>query len=215
MSENRINIRFDVQLFVKFRWIAFIGKGQLITKIVETVIYWCGREHKYLCLNAWFDDSVHQSHVAILFFAIFTVGAITISEVMAFIYDDKVIISPVDSIDRQANDRVSAVTRKVRMVQNVIAEPVCSKRVVNQIAAVGHPVLGQLFRTKYENIFVAAFVILDDSQRRKCFTEADAVCKNAAVVLLQFIDNRKSSIFLEVEQLIPGYAVLKTGCFVW
>ena len=127
LTENRIDIRFDVQLFVKFRWIAFIGKCQLIAKIVETVIYWCGGEHEYLGLNAWFDDSVHQSHIAILFFAAFTVGTVAISEVMAFINDDKVIISPVDSINRQSNDRVSAVTREVGMVQNVITESVCCK----------------------------------------------------------------------------------------
>ena len=125
LSENRIDIRFDVQLFVKFRWIAFIGKGQLITKIIESVIYWCGGEHKYLCLDTWFDDSVHQSHVAILFFATFTIGAIAITEVMAFINDDKVIIFPVNSINRQSNDSVSAVTREVCMVQNVITESVC------------------------------------------------------------------------------------------
>ena len=134
---------------------------------------------------------------------------------MAFIYDDKVIISPVDSIDWKSNDRVSAVTRKVCMVQNVIAKPIFCEWVINQISTVGHPVLRQLFRTKYENIFVAAFVILDDGKCRKSFTETNTVCKNAAVVLLQFIDNCKNSIFLEVEQLIPDYAVLKTGSFVW
>ena len=215
LPENRIDIRLDIQLFVKFRRIAFIGKSQLITKIVEAVINWgCGK-HKYLCLDTWFDDSVHQTHIAILFFATFTVGTIAISEVMAFIYDDKVIISPVDSINRQSNYSVSAVTRKVRMIQNVIAKPIFCEWVINQISTVGHPVLGQLFRTKYENIFVAAFVILDDSKCRKCFAETNTVCKNAAVVLLQFIDNCKRSIFLEVEQLIPDYAVFKTGSFVW
>lgn len=30
LPENRINIRFDIQLFVKFGWITFIGKCQLI-----------------------------------------------------------------------------------------------------------------------------------------------------------------------------------------
>ena len=110
---------------VKFRRITFIGKSQLITKIVEAVINWgCGK-HEYFCLDPWLDDSVHQTHVAIFLFAAFAVGAIAISKVMAFIYDDKVIISPVDSINRQPNDCVSAVTRKIRMVQNVIAEPVC------------------------------------------------------------------------------------------
>ena len=134
---------------------------------------------------------------------------------MTFINDNKVIIAPVDSLNRQTDESVSTVTRKVRMIQNVIAEPVGCEWVINQIATVGHPVFGQLFWTKHENIFVAAFVILDDGKSRKCFTETNAVCKNAAVVLLQFVDNCKSSIFLEVEQLIPDYAVLKTSSFVW
>ena len=38
LSENRIDIRFDVQLFVKFRWIAFIGKGQLTPGLMTLFI---------------------------------------------------------------------------------------------------------------------------------------------------------------------------------
>lgn len=90
-----------------------------------------------------------------------------------------------------------------------------AKDVLIEIKRIENPVLGQLFRTKYENIFVAAFVILDDRKCRKCFTETNAVCKNATVVLFKFIDNCKSSIFLEVEQLISDYAVFKTSSFVW
>ena len=52
-------------------------------------------------------------------------------------------------------------------------------------------------------IFVAFFVIFNDCQRRKSLSQTDAVSKNTAIVLFQFIDDRKDGIFLKIIEFVP------------
>ena len=101
------------------------------------------------------------------------------------------------------------------MIQNVIPKPVCGKWIVNEVSAIGHPVLRQLFRTENEDILIATLVVFDNSKRSESLAKTNAVRKNAAVVLFQFIDNSKGGIFLKVEQLVPNNAVLKACSLIW
>ena len=143
------------------------------------------------------------------------VSSISVTEVMALIDYNKVIVSPVNSIDWETDRRHSTVSGKIRMVENIIAKSVSSQRIVHQISAIGHPVFREFFGTKYKHIFVPAFLIFDDRKRSESFTKTDTVRQNAAVILLQLIDDSKSSILLEIVELIPDHAVLESGRFIW
>ena len=143
------------------------------------------------------------------------VGSVAVAEVMALIDYNKVIVSPVNSIDWETDRRHSTVSGKIRMVEDIIAEPISSQRVVYQIPAIGHPVLRKLLWAQNKYVLVSAFVILNDGKCRERLTESYTVCKNAAIVLFKLIDNAKSSILLKIVEFVPDHAVLEPGRLIW
>ena len=134
---------------------------------------------------------------------------------MGFVNDYEVIVAPVYSVYRQADDCVTTVAGKVGMKQNVIAQPVLCQRVVDEVSSVGHPVVLQLFGAQDEDVFVPAFVVFDYGQCGEGLTKTDAVREDAAVVLLQLVYDAQRRVPLEVVQLIPYHAALEAGRFVW
>ena len=60
---------------------------------------------------------------------------------MRFVDDDKVVIGPIDSIQRDAV-RIAAGAGQIGMVQNVIVEPIARQNVGFQVVSVGEPVVG-------------------------------------------------------------------------
>ena len=100
------------------------------------------------------------------------------------------------------------------MIEDVVAEPVFCERVVDQVAPVGHPVLGELLRAQDEHVLVPALVVFDDCKRGEGLAESDAVGKDAAVILFELVDDAKRRVLLEVEKLVPDDAVLKAGRLV-
>ena len=100
------------------------------------------------------------------------------------------------------------------MEKNIVAESVCSDGIVDVVIFICIPVFCQLLRAKYKDRFISVFIVFNDSESRESFTKTDTVSQNAAVVLFEFVDNGKRCIFLEVVELIPDFAVLKTCRFV-
>ena len=143
------------------------------------------------------------------------IGTISITKVMTLIDHNKIIVTPVDPVDWQSDWCHAAISGKIRMVEDIIAEPISSQRVVYQIPAIGHPVLRELLWAEDKYVLIPAFVIFDDRKRSESFTKTDTVRQNAAVILLQLIDDFKSSILLEIVELIPDHAVLESGRFIW
>ena len=100
------------------------------------------------------------------------------------------------------------------MVENIIAKTITGNRVIDIVILVSIPVVGQLLGTEHQNGFVAVLVVLDNCQGGKCFAKANAIGQNTTVVLFQFVDDGKGSIFLEIIEHTPDFAILKTGCLI-
>ena len=214
LPEDRVDVRFRLQLPVDFLRVAAVGERQLVAQVVETVVDRGSRQHQDLCFHAGFDDAVHQPHVAVFLLAALAVRPVSVAEVVALVDDDKIIVAPVDPVDGQSDGRVAAVAGQVGVIEDVVAEPVFCERVVDQVAPVGHPVLGELLRAQDEHVLVPALVVFDDCKRGEGLAESDAVGKDAAVILFELVDDAKRRVLLEVEELVPDDAVLKAGRLV-
>ena len=70
------------------------------------------------------------------------------------------------------------------MVQHIIAQPVTSDGVVDIVGLIGHPVITELLGTQHQHTEIAVLIVFDDRQCRERLAQADAVCKNTAVILL-------------------------------
>lgn len=84
------------------------------------------------------------------------------------------------------------------MEQNIIVQAVRCNRVIDVVVFICIPVFSQLFRTKHKDGLVTVLIVFYNRQCSEGFTETNAVCKNAAVVFFQFVDNGENGVFLEV-----------------
>ena len=100
------------------------------------------------------------------------------------------------------------------MIEDIIAEPVCRNGVVYIVPFVGIPVLRQLLGAEDKDRTVSVFIIFDDSKCGKCLSKSNTVCKDAAIILFQLVDDGKHRIFLEVVKHPPDPAVLKACCLI-
>ena len=76
----------------------FIGQGQLVAQIVETVVDGGGRQHQHLGFDAGPDDLVHQFLVT----GFLLLEGVVVAEIMRFIDDDQIVIAPVHPVQRNA-----------------------------------------------------------------------------------------------------------------
>ena len=132
---------------------------------------------------------------------------------MALINDNKVIVPPIQAV-KINSVRLSMFAGKIRMVEDVVSQPIRCNGIVDIVALVCIPVLRELFRTENKHGFVAVLVILDDGKRSEGFTKTYAICQNAAVEFLKLADDSKNSIPLEVIEHSPDFAFLKACRFV-
>ena len=87
---------------------------------------------------------------------------------------------------------------QVRMIKDIITQPICCDRIVHIVIFVSIPVVGQFFWTQNEYGFVPVFIIFDYCQGSKGFTKTNAVCQNAAIVFFQLANDCKHGIFLKI-----------------
>ena len=69
---------------------------------------------------------------------------------MALVNNHEVIIAPVYMFEVEAV-ALAGLTRKVGMIENIIAQTVSNERVVDVVAAVCNPVVVKFLRAEYEN----------------------------------------------------------------
>ena len=212
LPKNFIDALGCTELLIHLRGITFISKRKLIFQVNKFVIDRCSRKHQDLGFHAGTDDPVHQLQITV-FPCIFPRHFPAIAEIMALINYHKIVISPIQTV--QVNTvGLSMFTGKVRVVEDIIAQPVSRNRVINVVAFICIPVLRELFGTKDKHRFVAVLIILDHRKGRKCFAQAYAVRQNTAIELLQLADNGKDGISLEIVKHSPNFAVFEPSRFI-
>ena len=105
-------------------------------------------------------------------------------------------------------------TGKIGMIEDIVSKSICRNGIVDIVALVCIPVLGELFGAEHKHRLVAVLVILDDGKRGEGFTKTYAICQNAAVEFLKLADDGKNRIALEVIEHPPYFAFLKACRFV-
>ena len=212
LLENILHVFGCIQPLIKELRVPLIGKGKLVLQINKTVVDWRCREHQNFGFYSGTDHLIHQTLITVILRL--AVRTNTVAEVVRFINHHKIIVAPVQAIQVKAIG-LSAIAGKVRMEQNIVVQPVRCNRVIDIVVLVCIPVFSQLFRAKHQHRLVSIFVILYNCQRSKCFTKTDAISKDAAVVLFQFVDDGKHGIPLEIVQHTPDFALLETSSLVW
>ena len=85
-----------------------------------------------LRLDPCADYLIHQLEIAILarVFVVLVGGHFTtVAEVVAFVNNDKVVVAPVDVFEVETV-ALPGLTRKVGMIENIVTQAVCNKRIV-------------------------------------------------------------------------------------
>ena len=132
---------------------------------------------------------------------------------MALIDDNEIIVTPIQAIKIDPV-RLSMLTGKVGVIEDVVSQSVCCNGIVDIIALVCIPVLRELFRAENKHRFVAVLIILNDRKRSERLAETNAVCQNTAVEFFEFADDGENCIALEVIKHSPDFAFLEACCFV-
>ena len=206
LAEDVVDIGLGAQAGIELVGISLVGEGELVAEVVEPVVDRGGREHEDLGLDPLTDHLVHQFLIA--GFVIFV--GVVVAEVVRLVDDDQVVVPPVDPVEGQA-ERHAGFALQIGVAEDVVIEPVGGEDVGGEIAFVGDPVVGEFFRTEYEDRAVAQFVVFDDGEGGEGFAQADAVGENAAVVGFELVDDAGGGIALEVEELLPDEGVLIAG----
>ena len=212
LTEDLIYAFGGRELFVDLFCVPFIGKRKLIFQVDELVVDRSCRKHQNFRAHTRPYHLVHQPQISVLFRPL-SGDFPSVAEVVAFVNYNQVIIAPIQPLEINPVG-LSPFARKIGVIQHIVAEPIFRNRIVDIVAFVGVPVLGQLFGTQHQHGFVSVLVVLDHRKRGKCFAETHAVRQNAAVVFFQLVDDRKHRITLKVVQHPPNLAFLETVCLI-
>ena len=143
IAEYLIDAAFCIKQFVNLLTLSLISKGDLILQVVETVVHRCGRKHKHFCLHPFTNNLIHQLQVTVFTgILIVLVGRYltTITEVVAFVDNHKVIIAPVDVV-KVKSIGYTAIASEVGMKKHIITKSVSGNRIVYVVTAIGYPVV--------------------------------------------------------------------------
>ena len=94
------------------------------------------------------------------------------------------------------------------MAENVVTETIFRENIGFQVAVVVQPVVGELLGAEDQDSAIAQFITFDDRKRREGLAESDAVCKDAAAVRFELVDNACGGVALKVIELLPDETVL-------
>ncbi len=70
--------------------------------------------------------------------------------------------------------------------------------------AIDGPVLTEFFRAEDEDVLVAVEEVFDDGESGVGFAEPDAVGKDTAVEIFNFVDSAFDAVFLKREEFFPN-----------
>ena len=108
-AEHIIYAAVDVKNLVDLLSMSFVCQLQLVLQVVETVVDWSGTQHQDFCLDSCSNYLVHQSLIAVFLLLtiiydiqvvsliILVIHITAIAEIVAFVYDYQVVVTPVDS----------------------------------------------------------------------------------------------------------------------
>ena len=100
------------------------------------------------------------------------------------------------------------------MIEYIVVQAIRSKWVVDVVVLVGVPVLSEFFRAEDEDVLVAVLIVFHDGKCGKCLAEADAVREDAAAICIEFVDDGKDGVALEVVEHAPYFALFESRGFV-
>ena len=201
-----IDIFGGIEFFIDFLRLPFVCQCKLVSQIGKAVIDRCGGEHENFCFDAGSDDFVHQLLIARLF--IFETA--NIAKIVRFVDHHKVVVAPVDT--RKVDPvRVPTGTGEIGVVEDIVVETVFGKDICFEVGVVIEPVFRKLLGAENQYRFIAEFIVFDDSQCRKCFSQPHTIRQNTAVVRLQFVDDTCGGIFLKIVEFLPDQCIFKTG----
>ena len=194
------------------RNIALISECKLIFKVNKSVVDRCCRKHKHLRFHTGTNNPIEQFQITV-FLCILAGHLAAVAEVVALINNNKVIVAPIQAV-KINSVRLSVFAGKVRMVEDVVSQPIRCNGIVDIVTLVCVPVFRELFGAEDKHGFVAVLIVLDHRKRSKRLAETNAVCQNAAIEFFEFADDGKNRVTLEVIKHSPDFAFLKARCFV-
>ena len=93
------------------------------------------------------------------------------------------------------------------MGKHVVAEAVGDEGIEGVVVAINGPVLAEFLRAENQHALVFQLEVFDDGERLEGFAQADAVGKDAAVVLEDLVDRAFDAVALELEKGLPNLRV--------
>lgn len=178
--------------------ISFCNKGNLVLDIVHSVIDRGGGKHKDLRFYSCFDNIIHEplipGHMAF--------GRNVISEIVGFINDHKIVISPVHACQINIS-RHTAGSGKVSMVKHIIVKAILYQNIANIIPGINGPVIAEAFGCQNKDPIISKFIVFYHCKSSKGFPQPYAVRQNAAIVFFQLTDNTLGPILLKAVKFIP------------
>lgn len=129
-----------------------------------------------------------------------TCAAGFVAKVVRFIDHNQAICAPIKPRQIDAVG-FAGLSRQVGVMQHRVMEVVFLERValLPELRRVEFPVFAEFLWAKHQHPLVFCLIVTNDRQRRVGFTKPDTVGKNAAVVLLQTVDNSSHAIALKWE----------------
>ncbi len=119
------------QLLAEIFGLAFVSQRELIAQIIKAVIDRGGGQHQNFGFNALADNLIHQ-----LLIAGFTAfNGIVVAKIMRLIYDNQVIVTPVDAIQWNT-ERLTRCAGEVCVAQDVVIEAILGEDISRQVAVV-------------------------------------------------------------------------------
>ena len=97
-----------IQGVINLLRMTFIGQLQLVLQVVEAVVNRSSRQHQHLGLDTCTDHLLHQLLVAVGFtwlnqlhivIQFLVIHVATIAEIVALVYDNEVVVAPVDAFE--------------------------------------------------------------------------------------------------------------------
>ena len=191
VAEYLIDRLVEPELFRPCVGVALIGELELVVQIAEPVVDGGCRKHQDLRLDSVLDDLVEEPLKAISLRLVLDLGrgVCTVAEVMGLVDDDEIVGAPVELLEVVALDRQSLVTGQVGVVEHVVAQAIGGNRVVNVVLFVREPVVREALGAEHEHVAVEQLIVLNDREGSERLAQADAVCEDAAVVGLEFVDD--------------------------
>ena len=137
-------------------------------------------------------------------------GRNIISEIVGFINDYKIVISPVHACQINIS-RHTAGSGKVGMVKHIIVKAILYQNIANIIPGINGPVIAEAFGCQNKDPIISKFIVFYHCKSSKGFPQPYTVRQNAAIVFFQLTDNTLGPILLKAVKFIPYDWIVKAG----